>query len=180
MNPLTEASEVFHDNKQTLKMKILIVDDEPANVALLEATLSDNGYSRVRSITDSRQTLEVCQEFQPDLILLDMMMPHVDGLTILRALRAEESQVFLPVLVLTADINEETKLSALHDGATDFLLKPFDQVEVLLRINNLLEVRRLHIQLDIQRGAFEDASRARTAELREARAELEKLNSNVR
>jgi DNA-binding response OmpR family regulator len=155
-------------------MKILVVDDEPVNVALLEGTLADNGYTRVHSLVDSRLALEMCKTFQPDLILLDLMMPHVDGLTILEALRSQETEIFLPVLVLTADANDETRLRALRAGATDFLLKPFDQIEVLLRINNLLEIRRLHLLLDNKRAAFEDAVQARTADLRDAQLELEK------
>ena len=156
----------------TARMNILVIDDEPANVALLEGVLSDHGYTRIQSVTDARRALETCREFQPDLILLDLMMPHVDGLTILQSIRAEETTVFLPVLVLTADVAEETKLRALRAGATDFLLKPFDQFEALLRIGNLLEIRRLHVQLDTQRGAFEEALHARTSELRDARQEL--------
>ena len=158
------------------KMKILVIDDEPANVALLEGLLTDNGYIRVTAITDSRTAIETCHTLQPDLVLLDLMMPHISGTAILEALRAEQSQMFLPVLVLTADINEETKLRTLRAGATDFLLKPFDPVEALLRIANLLEIRLLNIQLDTERAAFEDALHARTSELREARAELEKSN----
>lgn len=156
------------------KMKILVIDDEPVNVALLEGTLADNGYGRVRSVTDSRLAIETYKTFQPDLILLDLMMPHVDGFAVLDALRFEADETFLPVIVLTADVNEDTKLRALRSGATDFLLKPFDQIEVLLRIGNLLETRHLHIQLETQRAAFEDAVRARSLELRSAQSELKK------
>ena len=139
--------------------------------------LGDSGYTRVKSITDSRLALETRTTFQPDLILLDLMMPHLDGFAVLEAFRNELDDIFLPVIVLTADANEETKLRALRAGATDFLLKPFDQIEVLLRIGNLLEMRRLHIQLDTQRAAYEEAVRARTTELREARLELEKAKN---
>jgi putative two-component system response regulator len=102
------------------------------------------------------------------------MMPHVDGFTVLESLRAAAAETFLPVIVLTADANENTKLRALRAGATDFLLKPFDQLEVLLRINNLLETRRLHLQLDMQVAAYADAVRERTSELREAQTQLQK------
>jgi DNA-binding response OmpR family regulator len=159
------------------KMKILVIDDEPVNVALLEGILTDSGYTRVKTITDSRLAFDARKTFQPDLILLDLMMPHLDGFAVLEALRADRSEILLPVIVLTADANEETKLRSLRAGATDFLLKPFDQIEVLLRIGNLLEMRRLHIQLDNQRAAFEDAVRTRTAELREAQSALEKTIS---
>ena len=154
------------------KMKILAVDDEPANIALLEAMLLEGGYTRVKTITDSRLAVDACLSFDPDLVLLDLMMPHVDGFTILELIRAAAAEAFLPVIVLTADANETTKIRALRAGATDFLLKPFDQLEVLLRMNNLLETRRLHLQLDMQLAAYADAVRERTTELREAQTLL--------
>jgi CheY-like chemotaxis protein len=101
------------------KMKILVVDDEPANVALLEAMLLDGGYTRVKSITDSRLAMDACLSFDPDLVLLDLMMPHVDGFAILESIRDAAPEIFLPVIVLTADANEATKLRALRAGATD-------------------------------------------------------------
>ncbi|HMG05944.1 MAG TPA: response regulator [Chthoniobacterales bacterium] len=154
-------------------MKILIVDDEPLNVALLEDMLTEAGYKHLKSVTDSRLALETCDSFAPDLILLDLMMPHVDGFAILHSIRSAGSEVFLPVIVLTADANEATKRNALAAGATDFLLKPLDQLEVLLRIANLLEMRRLHTQLDTQRAALEDALREKSLELREATSHLQ-------
>jgi DNA-binding response OmpR family regulator len=156
------------------KMKIVAIDDEPANVALLEAMLEEGGYTRVKTVTDSRLAMETCISFEPDLVLLDLMMPHVDGFEILESLRAAAGEAFLPVIVLTADANEATKLRALRAGATDFLLKPFAQLEVLLRMSNLLETRRLHLQLDMQVAAYADAVRERTSELREAQLQLRK------
>src|SRR6266481_8708531 len=103
------------------KMRILIVDDEPANVALLEDMLSDQSYVDVKSTTDSREVVELCSEFDPDLILLDLFMPHMDGFAVLESLRADRSEVYLPIIVLTADVNEDTKRRVLHCGATDFL-----------------------------------------------------------
>jgi len=156
------------------KMKIVAIDDEPANVALLEAMLDEGGYTRIKTVTDSRLAMETCVAFEPDLVLLDLMMPHVDGFTILESLRAAAGESFLPVIVLTADASGTAKLRALRAGATDFLLKPFDQLELLLRISNLLETRRLHLQLDMQVAAYADAVRERTFELREAQTQLEK------
>jgi DNA-binding response OmpR family regulator len=161
------------------KMKILVVDDEPSNVALLEGILAVSGLNNVKTVTDSRLAIETCKTFQPDLVLLDLMMPHVDGLTILTTLRSELGEVFLPVIVLTADVNEDTKFRVLRAGANDFLVKPFDQTEVLLRISNLLESRRLHLLLDNQRAAFEEAVRSRTTELREALTELEEVKERI-
>lgn len=163
----------YGDMRAFGRMKILIIDDEPLNVALLEDMLSEVGYKQIRCVTDSRLALATCGTFAPDLVLLDLMMPHVDGLSILHSLRSAGVEVFLPVIVLTADASEETKRAALGAGATDFLLKPLDHTEVLLRIANLLEMRRLHIQLDTQRAALEDALRERSLELREAHFHLE-------
>jgi putative two-component system response regulator len=161
------------------KMRILIVDDEPANVALLEDMLSEQGYIHLKSTTDSREVVELYDSFDPDLILLDLFMPHVDGFTILETLRGDRAEVFLPIIVLTADVNEETKLRALNLGATDFLNKPLDHIEVLLRIKNMLETRRIHQLLDNRRVALEDAVAARTSELRAAQAKLEKVHGNT-
>jgi putative two-component system response regulator len=174
IGPNAKMETAWHGDTRTLgKMKILIIDDEPLNVALLEDMLVEGGYKQVRSVTDSRLALGTCESFAPDLILLDLMMPHVDGFTILHALRSAGSEIFLPVIVLTADANDETRRAALGAGATDFLLKPLDYLEVLLRIANLLEMRRLHVQLDTQRVALEDALRERSLELREAHLHLE-------
>jgi putative two-component system response regulator len=161
------------------KMKILIVDDEPANVALLEDMLGEQGYTHLKSTTDSRRVLELCDEFDPDLILLDLFMPHLDGFAVLESLRADRSEVYLPIIVLTADVNEETKRRALNLGATDFLNKPLDYIEVLLRIRNMLETRRIHQLLDNRCVALEDAVHARTSELQAAQAALEKVQSKI-
>jgi putative two-component system response regulator len=162
------------DPAELAKMRILVIDDEPVNVVLIEDILVENGYTRLKSVTDSKLALNACKNFQPDLILLDLMMPPPDGFAILDSLRAEADETFLPVVVLTADTNEETKRRALEAGATDFLLKPFDHTEVVLRIRNLLKSRRAHLLLDNQRAAFEDAVRERTAELRATISELNK------
>ena len=124
------------------KSKILVIDDEPANAELLEAILVDNGYRHVKAISDSRIALEVCRTFEPDLILLDLMMPHVDGFAILEALHSKPDSASRPVMVLTADESSETKERVLNAGATAFMLKPFDLTEALLRIENLLAISR--------------------------------------
>jgi putative two-component system response regulator len=132
------------------KSKILVIDDEPMNTALFEAILADNGYAHVTSINDSRVALQTCRAFGPDLILLDLMMPHFDGITILEALRSGPDGVHVPVIILTADGTEDTKLRALDAGATDFMLKPFDLTEVLVRIKNLLALRHRHAKSAMQ------------------------------
>ncbi len=162
-------------------MKILVVDDEPANISLLQYILLAAGYEELRCTTDPRQAVPLFREFQPDLVLLDLMMPHVSGFEIMRQL---ESEIMpgdcLPILVLTADVNSATKHAALQAGASDFLTKPFDQIEVLLRIRHLLQIRTQHLQLTYQNGSLEDAVRARTGELRNTLGQLEETVRQLR
>lgn len=125
--------------------RILVIDDEPANVELLEQLLHREGFNNVISTTESERALSIFHAFKPDLILLDLRMPKVDGFSLLTSLGEHRTaQVFLPVIVLTADVTREAKHKALAMGATDFLTKPFDTVEVMLRIWNLLETNLLY------------------------------------
>ncbi|HLQ77380.1 MAG TPA: response regulator, partial [Terriglobia bacterium] len=120
--------------------KILIVDDEEPNIQLLDVLLRHAGYNNLKSTKDSRQVLPLFMEFKPDLVLLDLQMPHLDGHAIMKQIGSRVPPGnYLPILVLTADIELETKQKALSGGAKDFLNKPFDRTEVLLRIRNLLE-----------------------------------------
>ena len=127
--------------------RILIVDDEPSNTALLEAYLENVG-AELRSLTDSREVEHAFLEFEPDLVLLDLHMPEPDGLEILRRLRgARASLGFLPVIVLTGDTGKVARNSALLLGANDFLTKPLERDEVVLRVRNLLQTRQLYVDL---------------------------------
>jgi len=157
-------------------MKILIIDDDRMTVTLLEQLLMRHGYTRVLGITNSRAALDTCTTFDPDLILLDLIMPEMDGFAILEALRSDASERFLPVVILTGDMSEEAKARALEAGATDFLVKPVSQTEALLRIRNLLETRRLNVVLRHQRAALEEAVRDRSEELREKTAVLDSVS----
>lgn len=161
------------------RMKILVVDDDRMSVTLLEPLFQRHGYTRVMGITDSRSAVETCATFDPDLLLLDLIMPGVDGFAVLDALRSDASEDFLPIIVLTGDVSEESKARALDAGATDFLVKPVSQTEALLRIRNLLEMRRLYVAAENQRLALEDAVRERTAELHETIAELQAANQRL-
>ena len=126
---------------EILSARILIVDDSAVNVRLLEQMLRSAGYSAVTSTTDPRDVCDLYRAERHDLIVLDLLMPVMDGFAVLRALRDVETEGYLPVLVLTAQPGH--KLRALQAGAKDFLSKPFDQVEILTRIHNMLEVRLL-------------------------------------
>jgi len=146
--------------------EVLVVDDEPANVALIESILARNGFSRIRSITDPRDFRTTFVEQQPDIVLLDLHMPHLDGLEVLSLiaeLRGPEE--YLPVLVLSADATSKARIDALASGATDFLVKPLDTTEVGLRVLNYLETRRLHLRLQAERRDLDAEVRRRTAEL---------------
>ena len=154
-------------------MRILIVDDEPVNVALLEDMLGFSEYTNFASTTDPRQVLALCRAQRPDLLLLDLNMPSLDGFGVMHQLAGEfPSTDCVPILVLTADVAMETKRRALAAGATDFLTKPFDPVEVILRINNLLRTRHQHVLLSDQKALLEEAVRERTGELKDT---LERL-----
>ncbi|MBV9864614.1 MAG: response regulator [Abitibacteriaceae bacterium] len=129
--------------------KILIIDDEIANVRYLEIILQSAGYSRIQSTTDARQALLLFMEFQPDIILLDLNMPYLDGYAVMEQLQARmNEECYLPILVLTADVTPQAKRQALSQGAKDFLAKPLDTIEVLLRLHNLLQTRFQHLILE--------------------------------
>ena len=148
------------------KAKILIVDDEQANVRLLERILELIGATRVCTTCDSREAMALFLDFKPDLVLLDLHMPNVTGFDIMEQIKALcEGENPVPVLVLTADVTTKTKHRALAAGAKDYLTKPLDQSEVLLRIRNLLENRFLHIQLQNQNILLEEQVRERTSQL---------------
>ncbi len=127
--------------------KVLIVDDDPATVQLLTAYLEDS-VDEVRGLTDSRQVEHVFVQFAPDLVLLDLHMPQPDGFEVLRRLRSvRQSLGFLPVIVLTADAGHVARNSALILGADEFLLKPVDRDELVLRVRNLLRTRQLFLEV---------------------------------
>jgi putative two-component system response regulator len=153
--------------------RILIIDDVPANVKLLERILRQSGYAELCSVTDSRAALPTFVAFQPDLVLLDLHMPYPDGFAVMQHLAAVVSPAsYVPIVVLTADITPEAKQRALTLGANDFLSKPFDHVEVLLRIKNLLDTRFLQRQLQQHNSDLESQVRQRTQALEAAQFEV--------
>src|ERR1700694_962358 len=130
-----------------MSSRVLIVDDSEDDVEMLQRFLAGED-TVIRGLTDSTQTERVFDEFEPDIILLDLHMPHPDGLEILRRLRnARQRLGFLPVVVLTGDVGQIARNNALDLGADDFLTKPLDRKEVVLRVRNLLSTRRLHVEL---------------------------------
>ncbi|MGA2715694.1 MAG: ATP-binding protein [Bryobacteraceae bacterium] len=157
--------------------RILIVDDQTANLEALASVLEFSGYSNISCLADSRCILPVFHDFQPDLILLDLHMPHVDGLVALDQLATViPEDDYLPVLILTGDGTSKAKEKAFSCGAHDFLTKPLNRTEVRLRVRNLLETRRLHLQLKAQNASLDHQVRERT----ELADELVRTNRTLR
>jgi putative two-component system response regulator len=153
--------------------RILVVDDEETNLRLLTRILSKDGYRNIRCVARSDEIEGVVDEFEPDLILLDLHMPGLDGYEVLRRLGPQiNGPGLIGVLVLTGDGSSEAKLNALKLGARDFLSKPFDATEALLRIRNLLETRFLHRQLAAQNARLEVRVRQRTSALEKSQIEI--------
>jgi len=159
-----------HD--ELLHSAILIVDDEPANVMLLEHMLEEEGYTNLRSTSDPRQVVELHRTHRFDLILLDIRMPRMSGIEVLRALAGMIAEEWIPVLVLTAQTDDETHLRALEAGARDYLNKPFKQWEAMLRIRNMLETRLFYKRQFLRAEELEKMVRLRTREIREAKLKI--------
>ena len=152
--------------------RVLVVDDQPSNVMLLEDLLGRWGYSNVIATTDSGDVVELCREIDPDLVLLDLQMPAPDGFAVMELLEDRmRGATRLPILVLTADISRDVRRRALAAGARDFLSKPLDPDEVELRVANLLETRRLQLELQRQNVVLDHRVRARTRDLEQSRLE---------
>ncbi|MEJ1417825.1 MAG: response regulator [Candidatus Sedimenticola sp. (ex Thyasira tokunagai)] len=152
--------------------RLLIVDDKQANVTLLERMLAADGYHSVISTTDSRDACDLFLGFEPDLMILDLRMPHLDGFEVMERLKKSHQGDYLPVLVLTAQADKKTRLRALAAGAKDFIAKPLDRTEALVRIGNMLEVNLLHRRALDTNKILEQRVWERTRELRETQLEI--------
>ncbi len=153
--------------------KILIVDDEQSNVRLLERILANANFTDILSTLDPYEAVALFEKHRPDLVLTDLLMPGIDGFEVMRRMRLLiPDGEYLPIVVLTADVTPKTKRRALAAGATDFLTKPLDNTEIVLRINNLLDTRNLHLRLQKYNSQLEKTVEERTRELRAALVEL--------
>jgi PAS domain S-box-containing protein len=158
---------------EILNASILVVDDQEANVLLLEQMLQDAGYKQIASTRDPETVCALHRKHRYDLILLDLQMPVMDGFQVMAGLKTNDADPYLAVLVITAQPGH--KLRALQMGARDFISKPFDLVEVKTRIRNMLEVRLLYRKLESSHKVLEATVRERTAELRESEARYRSL-----
>src|SRR6266542_2619993 len=150
---------------------ILVVDDIPENVRLLEAVLIPRGYEVVTA-TSGEQALELLKTEEPDLILLDVVMPGLDGYAVCRALRADEETAMLPVIMVTSSIGPE-KTKAIAAGADDFIPKPFNQEELLTRVKSLLRIKRFH-------DTFKELNRTLEQRVKHQVVELERQADELR
>lgn len=160
----------------TLKQaSLLIVDDQEVNIHLLRRILQMEGFEQIISTTDSRQAADIYLQHQPDLVLLDLNMPHMDGFSVLEALHTLPGRLKPNVLVLTAQSETSIRVRALQSGARDFLSKPFDRQEVISRIRNLLENHLLQKALQQQNDHLETQVAERTQQVKQT--QLEALNT---
>ncbi|MBW3542690.1 MAG: response regulator, partial [Planctomycetes bacterium] len=155
-----------------LDSKIAIVDDEPFNALAVKRYLEQAGFKKFVIVTDSREALRVLRSEKPDIVLLDVLMPEVNGLDVLRLLRIDDDWAHLPVLIMTAASHAETKRRALRHGATDFLPKPLDPHDLVPRVRNALSSKLYQDRLARQAESLEQQVRERTAELIASREEV--------
>lgn len=159
-------------SEYTHNARLLIVDDEEPNVRLLSRTLNQAGYDQIISTCDSREARGLYIRQRPDLILLDLQMPHFDGYQILEQLSQVSEATYLPILVITGDLSAEARQRALSMGAKDFIYKPFDPIDVQLRVRTLLETRFLYLRIQSQNHLLEVKVRERTRALESAQLEI--------
>jgi signal transduction histidine kinase len=161
--------DILYGNESLQRTKILIVDDESAEVQLLERILRRVRIQNFRSTTDSREALAVFQEFRPDLVLIDWLMANVNGRSMVEQMRDIIPEGgFIPIIVLIADVTSGTRQLALAAGANELITKPIDACEVVLRIANMVQVRSAHLKLYEQKQVLEETVRQRALHLKEA------------
>ena len=157
---------------ETESARIMVIDDEAVNIRVIQKYLQQAGYVHIRGITDPSFAMAGIAIEQPDVILLDVMMPRISGLELLATIRSSPATSHLPVIILTASCDRETKLAVLERGATDFLAKPVDPCELGPRVRNALTVKKYHDSLRNYAQTMEDAVRRRTAELEASRRDV--------
>lgn len=156
----------------TGKERIFIVDDEPANLKLLERMLGGQGYRDLASFIDPREVLPAYLAAPPDLILLDINMPHLDGYEVMKQLKDLDDPLLPPIIILTAQHDRAFLLRALAAGARDYITKPFDRNELLMRVRNLLDAHLAHRMVHDRKEMLEEMVRVRTDELQRTRLQV--------
>ena len=169
------------DDAKLASAGILVVDDEQQNVSLIERLLQREGFTNVTGSTEPQRVVDLFHEIAPDLLVLDLNMPFLDGFGVMEALAPHvPPDAYFPILVITGDATAEARHRALSMGAKDFLNKPIDRTEVVLRVRNLLQTRFLHMELQVQNVLLEDKVRKRTENLAQAVRDLERSHEAIR
>lgn len=158
--------------EQVLSARILIVDDQDLSIRILDEILRKAGYHNINACFDSRQVSDIYKLIRPDLVILDLNMPFLDGFQVMDQFKKIEGDNYLPVLVLSNEESREARFKALESGAKDFLNKPYDRVEVLIRIRNMIEVRLLQNEVRLQNKILEYKVKQRTQELYDSQLDV--------
>lgn len=181
MNTITESPDTAQidsfdanaiDPRNVFEGKILVVDDESTTVAMVRHKLQSSGFANVETCTDGFSAATLVKRTMPDLVLLDLSMPGISGLDVLKDIRENEATAFVPVVIVTAETDRSVRRDALDLGATDFLNKPIDESELTPRTKNILGVKMHQDALKRQNNMLEDAVRQRTAELEASRMDV--------
>jgi len=157
---------------QVTNAKVLVVDDQKLHSLFLKNILNQDGFVNIVCINDPLKVLPTVSEFQPDLLVLDLIMPQLDGFQIMSQLVDFRKDHYLPILALSSEKSSDIRLRALQSGATDILNKPYETVEILFRIRNMIEMRFLHLEVKNQNVILEDKVQLRTKELRETQLDI--------
>lgn len=152
--------------EQIFNARVLILDDQKLHAFFLKEVLQQQGYKNILCLMDPLKAIPTCKDFKPDLIILDLLMPHLDGFQVMGQLHNFRLEHYLPILAVSADKSTDIRLRALQSGATDFLDKPFENVEIIIKIRNMIELRILHNQIASQNKLLEFKVNERTKELR--------------
>ena len=153
--------------------RVLVIDDDADNLEVFQELLRVQGFVNIETISDPRQALPMFSTYRPDVILLDLQMPHLSGIQVMEQLLPRmPREAPVPIIVLTGDLSRKVRREALAAGASDFITKPFDPIEIGLRMQTFLELRGLQLQLRNQNRLLEGEVRSRTMELEEAHAEI--------
>lgn len=166
--------------ERIFQSKILIIDDEEMLTAALKNILEDEHFTQVMTLSDPRLAIRVYKEFQPDLVILDINMPFVNGFQVMEQLKEIEKDSYIPVLVLTGETESQVRHKALQAGARDFLSKPFGTVEAIARIKNLLEVRLLHNDIKTQKMSLELKVVERTQQVKDMLMQLQHAHNDIK
>jgi len=158
--------------EKILNANILIVEDDRSSSRLIKGILDDAGFTAIKSLPDARKIVEVYKQYQPDLLILDLNLPGIDGFEAMKRLQSLDPDDYLPVLVISGETEDHVHLRALAAGAKDFLSKPYERPKVLLRARNLIEVRLLHQEVKNKNKDLERLVAERTKELRDTRIDV--------